>query len=174
MRLNLKLVQIGQKAPPPPPHLLVRYSARVVAHDITLCSDISCIIEPHIIETWQKSPPPQDQRKFFDTRSIHFRQFKQHWWEHFLTPGLSISGNLEQLWFWWQKSLPPPPQDQGNFLTPDLSISGNFEQLWFWWQKSLPPPPSQDEGNFLRPDLSISGNFKQLWFWWQKSPPPPG
>ena len=24
---------------------------------------------------WQKSPPPQDEGKFFDIRSIHFRQF---------------------------------------------------------------------------------------------------
>ena len=148
--------------------------------------------------------------------------------ENFLTPDISISGNFQQLWFWWQKSPPPPrwgeifwhqiypfqgilgnfgfgnrkapPQDKGNFLTPDLSISGNFEQLWFWWQKSTPPPPGWGKffwhqiypfqailsnfgfggrkaphrmgENFLTPDLSITTNFKQLWFWWQKSPPP--
>ena len=130
---------------------------------------------------WQKSPPCQDEGKFFDTRSTQFRQFwatlvfvaeKPHpprMREHFLTSDLSISGNFEQLWFLWQKS--PPPQDEGKFLTSDLSISGNFEQLWFLWQKSPSYPPRMRE-NFLTPDLSISGNFEQLWFLWQKSPPP--
>ena len=121
--------------------------------------------------------PPPDEGKFFDTRSIHFSQFQATlvlvaekppppMRENFLTPDLSMSGNYEQLWFWWQKSHPPLMRE--NHLTPDLSISGNFEQLWFWWQKSPPPP---DEGKFLTPDLSISGNFEQLWFWSQKSSP---
>ena len=241
----------------------------------------------------RKAHPHPDEGIFFDTRSIHFRQF----WatlvlvaekttpmrENFLTPDISISGNFEQLWFLWQKRHPQrgkhfwhqiypfqaissnfgfcgrkacPPLRWGkifdtrsihfrqfwatlvlvaekitpmreNFLTPDISISGNFEQLWFWWQKRPPPPdegkifdtrsihfrqfqatlvlvaekpPTPHEGkfldtrsihfrqfwatlvlvaekptpmreNFLTPDLSISGNFEQLWFWWQKSPP---
>ena len=99
---------------------------------------------------WQKSHPPPDEGKFFDTRSIHFRQF--------------------QATFVLVAEKPPPPKMREVFLTPDLSISGNFKQLWFWWQKS--PLPQMKE-NFLTPDLSISGNFKQLLFWWQKSPPPP-
>ena len=162
-----------------------------------------------IPENWAEKLPP-DEGKNFDTRSIHFRQFRAtldfvpkkhpHMREIFLTPDLSISGNFEQLWILLQKR-PPPPKDEGNFfdtrsihlrqfwatlgfmaekppppgwgkffLTPDLSIWGNFEQLWILWQKSLP----QDEGNFLTPDLSIWGNFEQLWILWQKSPSPQG
>ena len=136
---------------------------------------------------WQKSPPTPQMRgkrgKFFDTRSIHFRQFwvnlvlvaeklppppLPRWGKNFLIPDISISGNFKQLWFWWQKSPPLPIRE--NFLTPDLSISANFEQLWFWWQKS-PPPPMKEK--LLTPDLSTSGNFEQLWFWWKKRPPPP-
>ena len=163
--------------------------------------------EATLVFVAEKPLPPKG--KFFDTRSIHFRQFwatlvfvaveplpqwgwgKIFWhqiypfqafWatlvfvaekpppmrEIFLTPDLSISGNFEKLWFWWQKS--PPPRWGEKILTPDLSISGNFKQLWFLWQKSPPPPRMREI--FLTPDLSISGNFRQLWFLWQKSPPP--
>ena len=192
----------------------------------------------------EKSPlPPRDEGNFFDTRSIHFRQFwatlvfvaekpplqdKRKFFGHQIYPfqailskfslisggcfsatkikvarnclKLFISWIFEQLWFLWQKSLPPPPfKDEGkffdirsiqfrqfwatlifvaekpppprmreNFLTPDLSISGNFEQLWFCGRKA---PPRMRE-NFLTPDISISGNFEQLWFCGRKSPPP--
>ena len=126
----------------------MRYSACVAVYDVTSCTDISRIIEPHISGNLaEKHPPPQDE-------------------ENILTPDLSISGNFEP------SPPPPPPQMRENFLTPDLSISGNFEQLWFLWQKSPPPPPRM-RGNFLTLDLSILGNFEQLWFLWQKSPPPP-
>ena len=74
--LKLKLVQIGRKAPPPF-CLLVRYSAHVMAHDVTSHTDISLIIEPHIgYDLAEKPPTPQSEGKFFDTRSIHFRQFQ--------------------------------------------------------------------------------------------------
>ena len=134
-----------------------------------------------IPENWAERPPPPDEGKFFDTRSIHFRQF----WA--------------TLVFVAEK--PPPLRMRENFLTSDLSISGNFEQLWFLWQKSHPhpgwgkifwhqiypfqailsnfgfcgrkAPPPRMRGNFWTPDLSTSGNFEQLWFLWQKSPPPP-
>ena len=69
--------QIGRKAPPPLFCRLVRYSAHIVAHDITSRTDISCIIEPHIgCDLAEKPPPPQDEGTFFDFRSIHFRKFR--------------------------------------------------------------------------------------------------
>ena len=156
--------------------------------------------------------PPPGWGEFFYTGSIHFRQFQQLWFlcqkspppqddRKFFTLDLSISGNFQQLWFLCQKSPPrpppgwgknfytgsihfrqfpatlvfvaekPPPQDEGKFFTMDLS---NFRQfpatLVFVAEK---PPPSQDEGKFFTLDLSISGNFQQLWFLWQKSSPPP-
>ena len=184
------LVFVAEKSPPSFFCLLVRYSARVAAHDVTSRTDISCIIEYHIVDKLAEKPPLPKMREIF------------------LTSDLSISGNFEQLWFLWQKR--PPLRMRENFLTLDLSISGDFEQVWFLWQKSPPSflpfgetlgsccstwhnftdwyfmhhwishwwrvgrkatPP--DEGNFLSSDLSISGNFEQLWFLWQKSPPPP-
>ena len=156
-------LQIGRKAPPPHFCLLVRYSTRIAAHDVTSRTDISCIIEPHF-GLWQKSPPPppQDEGKFFDLRFIRFRQFRA------------------TLVFVAEKPPPPPPPQppppprmRENFLTSDLSVSGNFEQLWFLWQKS-PPPPPQDEGKFF--DLRFI-RFRQfratLVFVAEKPPPPP-
>ena len=128
----------------------------------------------------RKAPPP-NEGNFFDTRSIHFRQFREtlvlvaekpppRWGKKFLTPDLSISGNFKQLWFLWQKS-PSPPRMREIFLTPDLSISGNFRQLWFLWQKS-PPPPLQGWGkNFwhqIYPFQAISSDFG---FCGRKAPP---
>ena len=87
---------------------------------------------------------------FFDTRSIHFRQFRA------------------TLIFMAEK---PPPPGWGKIWHRSIHFRW-FEHLWFLWQKSpLPPPPRMRE-IFLTPDLSISGNFEQLWFLWQKSPPP--
>ena len=167
---------------PPPPHfcLLVRYSTRIAAHDITLRTDISCIIEPHFGFCGRKAPP-QDEGKFFDFRFIRFRQFwatlvfvaekpppPPRWGKFFwpqIYPFQAISSNFG---FCGRKA-PPPPKMRKFFLTADLSVLGNFEQLWFLWQKS--PPPMREI--FLTADLSISGNFEQLWFLWQKSPPPP-
>ena len=158
----------------------------------------------------RKAHPPTKMREiFFDLRSIHFRQFRatlvlvaekppSPMRGIFLTSDLSISGNFEQLWFWWQKS--PPPRWE-IFLTSDLSISCNFKQLCFVAEKPPPPPkwgkffdlrsvhfrqfqatlvlvaekppPLLMREIFLTSDLSISGNFEQLWFWWQKAPPLP-
>ena len=84
----------------------------------------------------RKAPPGWGN--FFDTRSIHLRQF----WA--------------SLVFVAEK--PPPPSMREIFLTPDLSIWGNFENLWFLWQKS---PPSSMREIFLTPELSIWGNFEQ-------------
>ena len=158
----------GRKAPATP-----RWGENFLTPDLSISGNFE-----QLWFWWQKSPLPlPDEGKNFDTRYIHFRQFQATlvlvaekitpMREKILTPDISISGNFEQLWFWWQKR--PPPQMRGKFLTPDLSISGNFKQLWFWWQKN--PPPHMRE-NFWTPDLSISGNFEQLWFWWQKTSPP--
>ena len=160
---------LWQKSPPPPRmreifwHQI--YPFQAISGNFGFCG--------------RKAPPSKDEGKFFDTRSIHFRQFwatlvfvaekpplgwgKFYW--HQIYPSQAFWATLV---FVAEKS---PLQDEGKFLTPDLSISGNFKQLWFSWQKS---PPSKDEGKFLTPDLSISGNFERLWFLWQKSPPPPG
>ena len=145
-----------------------------MAHDITSCTDISCIIEPHIGDNLAEKPPPI-WGKFFDTRSIHFRQFQATLvfvaekppprWGNFLTPDLSISGNLSKFGFCGRKA---PPPHEGKFL--DIR-SIHFRQFWANLVFVAERPPN--EGKFLTPDLSISGNFKQLWFLWQKSPPPP-
>ena len=99
---------------------------------------------------WQKSPP-KGEGKFFDTRSIHFRQFwatlifvtekptptQIGWGKFFWHQIYPFQAILSNFGFCDRKA---PPRMRGNFLTPDLSISGNFEQLWFLWQKSHPPP----------------------------------
>ena len=133
---NLNLMQIGRKAPPPPPPhfcLLVRYSTRIAAHDVTSRTDISCIIEPHF-GLWQKSPPPppQDEGKFFDLRFIRFRQFRA------------------TLVFVAEKPPPPP---------------GNFEQLWFLWQ---------DEGKFFDLRFIRFRQFRATLVFVAEKPPPPG
>ena len=165
--------QVGSNRPK---SLLVRYSAHVMAHDITSHTDISCIIEPHIGGDLAEKPHPTPR-----IREKIFRLNLSHWTPgrkapppkdegNFWTLDLSISGHFQQLWFLWQKSTPPPRMREF-FLTLDLSISGNFQQLWFLWQKS--PPPSLMRENFLTLDLSIAGHFQQLWCLWQKRPPPP-
>ena len=161
---------LWQKSPPPLFCLLVRYLARVAAHDVTSRTDIlmhHCIT---LVMSVAEKPPPPGWGKFFDF-------------------GLSISGNFEQLCFLWQKSPPPgwgkifwlwiypfqailsnfgfcgrkaphpPPRMREIFLTLDLSISGDFEQVLFLWQKS-PPPHPQDEGKFF--DF---GSIHFRWFW---------
>ena len=169
--------QIGWKAPLPLFCLLVRHLAQIMWHDVTSRTDLSCIIELHIGGDLAEKPPPRMR-------------------EIFLTPDLSISGNFEQLWFWWQKSPPPfqailsnfgfcgrkapppPPRMRENFwlqIYPFQAISSNFG---FCGRKAPPPihvrqfQATLDEGKFFDTDLSISGNFEQLWFLWQKSPPP--
>ena len=198
---------LWQKSPPPPGwgkiFWLQIYPFQAILSNFGFCGR-------------KAPPPPQDEGKFFDFRSIHFRQF----WATLvfvaekspprmrenLTSDLSISGNFKQLWFLWQKS-PPPPQDEGKFfdfrsihfrqfratlvfvaekppppgwgkifwlqIYPFQAISSNFG---FCGRKA--PPPRMRE-NFLTSDLSISGNFEQLWFLWQNffeapPPPPPG
>ena len=129
---------------------------------------------------WQKAPL-QDEGKFFDFGSIHFRQFwaslvfvaekpppPQHEGKTF------DFGSIHFRWFWAsyvfvaEKAPTPTPRMRENFLTLDLSISGNFKQLWFLWQKITPP---QDEGKFF--DF---GSIYFRWFWaslvFEARPPP--
>ena len=143
-----KLVQIGQKAPPLF-CLLVRYSACIVWHNITLHNHIPHIIKHHIEDLAEK-PPPQEQGKFFSTGSIHFMQFRATF--------IQLVENF-------------PPQEQGNFFRLDVSISCNFEQLWFSWQKSPLPRNREIFLDWIYPFDAISSNFG---FRWQKSPPPTG
>ena len=104
-----------------------------------------------IPENWAaKRPPPQDEGKNVDFRSIHFRQFRA-----------TLVFVAEKL---------PPPQDEGKFF--DIR-SIHFRQFQATLVFVAEKPPSRMKENFLTSDLSISGNFEQLWFLWQKSPPPP-
>ena len=64
------------KSPHPPLFcLLVRYSANIISHDITLPNHILCIIQ-HLIEDLAEKPPsPSQEGKKFKTGSIHLMQF---------------------------------------------------------------------------------------------------
>ena len=118
-RLNLRLVQIGRKAPlsnrpkkPPPPFcLLVRYSACVVSHDITLPKHVSHIIEHLIKDLAEKPPPPAaEQWKCLD----------------WICPFRAISSNFGSS---GRKEPPPKAAKQGNILDWIYSfhaISSNF------------------------------------------------
>ena len=146
MHLNLKLVQISRKAPPPPPHPRMRenflywiYPFQAILSNFGFCG--------------RKTPPLQDEGFFFYTGSIHFRQFQA------------------TLVFVAEKPPPPPPpQDDRKFFTLDLSISGNFKQLWFLWQKPLPPGWGEIFLHWIYPFQSISNNFG---FCGRKAPHPP-
>ena len=140
MRLNLKLVQIGRKAPPPPP--LLPFGEILGSCRRTWRNFTHWYFMHHWTSHWlwlSRRAPPPDEGNFSDTRSIHFRQFRA-----------TLVLVAEK---------PPPPMRE-IFLTPDLSISGNFVQLWFWWQKS---PPSPRWGKFfghqIYPFQAISSNF---------------
>ena len=133
--LNLKLVQISQKLPPLF-CLLVRYSAHVAAHDITSCTNISCIIEPDIGGNLAEKPPPR-------MREIYF------------TRDLSISGNFKQLWFLWHKS-PPPPRIREFFYTGSI----HFRQFWATLVFVAEKPPMREIFlHWMYPFQAISSNF---------------
>ena len=91
------------KSPPPLFCLLVRYSAHIMSHDVTLPNHTSCIIEHLIWENWAEKP--------FETGSIHFMQFPV---------------TLVQL----AEKPPPPAAKQVKILRLDLSISCNFQLSW--------------------------------------------
>ena len=100
---------------------------------------------------WQKSPP-QDEGKFFDTGSIHFRQFRttlvfvaekppqmRENFLHWIYPFQAISSSFV---FCGRKGPSPPHQMRENLLTLDLSISGKFwATLVFVAEKPSPSPP---------------------------------
>ena len=140
-----------------------------------------------IPENWAEkpslSPPPQVEGKFFDFRSIHFRQFwatlvfvaemlppcPTRWGKFFwlqIYPFQAISSNFG---FCGRKA--PPHRMRENFLTSDLSIPGNFKQLWFICGRK---PTPQDERKLF--DFR-SIHFRQFWatliFVAEKPPPPP-
>ena len=158
---------LWQKSPPPPPpHEGKIFDTRSINFREFWAT---------LVLVAEKPTPHPDEGIFFDTRSIHFRQF----WatlvlvaenlpspmrENFLTPDLSISGNFEQLWFWWKKRPPRWGKKFWHQIYPFQAISSNFG---FGGRKA----PPQMRGNFFTLDLSTSDNFEQLWFLWQKSPP---
>ena len=55
----------GRKAPPP------RMRENFLTSDLSISGNFK-----QLWFLWQKSPPPQDEGKFFDFRCIHFRQFQ--------------------------------------------------------------------------------------------------
>ena len=131
---------------------------------------------------WQKSLPA-DEENFFDTRSIHFRQFwatlvfvaekppppttsrmREKFW-HQIYPFQAILSN-----FGFVAEKPPPPRMRENFLTPDLSISGNFEELWFCGRKVPSPRMREIFWHQIYPFHAILSNFG---FCGRKAPPTP-
>ena len=140
----------------------------------------------------RKAPPPPGMREnFSDFGSIHFRWFwatllfvaekppPPGWRENFLTLHLSISGDIEQLCFFWQKSPPPLFLPFGEILSLCCSTWCNFKDWYFmhhwisrWWQVGRKAPPPQDEGNFF--DFRFI-HFRQFWatlvFVAEKPPP---
>ena len=94
---------------PPPLLPLVRYSACIRSHDITLPNCISCIIEHFIGDLAEESPQGQTG--------------------NFFRLDLSISCNFQPLWLRWQKVPPTPSSQTGKYFRLDLSISCNYQQL---------------------------------------------
>ena len=116
-----------------PPHLLVRYSAHIVWHNVSLLNHIPHIIEHHIkdlAENPTPSPPPQEQGNFFRV-------------------DLSISCNFKQLCFSWQKSPspPPPPKEQGKFFYTGSIHFMEFQATLV--QLAEKPPPPQEQGKIF-------------------------
>ena len=101
--------QISWKAPPPS---FLPLGEILGSYHGTWCNFTHCYFMHHWTSHWwqlARKAPPQDEGKFFDIRSIHFRPF----------PATLV----------FVAEKPPPSKDEGNFLTSDLSISGNFKQL---------------------------------------------
>ena len=115
-RLNLKLVQIGWK-PPPLFCLLVRYSAHIMWHNITLLNHIPHIIIHHIKDLAEKPPPPTKNRENFLNWIYSF---------HAILSNFASAGRKA------------PPGTGNIFFRLDLSISCNFEQLWFQVAEKTP------------------------------------
>ena len=130
---------LWQKSPPPPPSAWGKnfwhqiYLFQEILRNFGLCG--------------RKTTPTQDEGKFFDTRSIHFRQF----WATLVL---------------WQKS---PSQDEGKFFDTRYI---HFRQFWatlVLWQK-IPPPHRWGKlfWHQIYPIQAISSNFG---FCGRKAPP---
>ena len=129
-------------------------------------------------------PLPQDEGKFFDFGSIHFRWF----WATLAfvaeKPRLQDEGkffdfgSIHFRWFWppllFVAEKPHPPPGGGKIFLTFGSIHTQLDfaaKFGFCGRKA---PPTRTEGKFFASlDLSISGDFDQLCFLWQKSPPSP-
>ena len=183
MRLNLKLVQIGRKAPPPLSFL--PFGEILGSCHGTWQNFMHRYFTHHWTSHWwqlgRKAPTPGLGNNFlhwiypFETISSNFgfcgrKATPPRMREFFFTLDLSISGNFKQLWFLWQKSSPPHPPIWGNnilhWIYPFQAISSNFG---FCGRKA---PPPQDEGNFF---YTGSIHFRQFWatlvFVAEKPPP---
>ena len=124
-------------------------------------------------------------RKNSETESIRFMQFpatlvqlaekppppKQPKREKILRLNLSISCDLQQLWFSWQKRPPPHGQRGKNSETESIHFM-QFPATLVQLEENPPSPQQPKREKILRLNLSISCNFQQLWFSWKKIPPP--
>ena len=169
---------LWQKSPPPPPprmrqnFLTKIYPFQAILSNFGFCG--------------RKAPTPSPQDgKFFDFRSIHFRQFRAmlvfvaekppytKMRKIFLTSDLSISGNFQQLWFLWQKSPPPPPPGWGKVFWLQIYPFQAISATLVFVAEKPPPPLPKDEGKIF---YFRSIHFRQFWatlvFVAEKPPPP--
>ena len=165
-----KLWLLWQKSPPPHPpgwgkiFWLWIYPFQVILSNFGFCG--------------RKAPPPQDEGKFFDFGSIHFRQF----WASlvFVAEKSPLPGWGKKFWLW----IYPFQVILSKFgfcgRKAPLSLLAWGKMFWLWiypfqaiWAslvfvaEKLPP-----WGKFF----DFGSIFRWFWatlsFWWQKSPPP--
>ena len=148
------------------------------------------ILRASLVFVAVKPPSPQDEGKFFDFGSIHFRWF----WASLVFGAEKPPPRMrEKFWLWiypfqvilskfgfcGRKALAPPRMRE-MFLILDLSISGDFGQVRFLWQKR--PPSFLPFGEILGSCCSTWCNFMDWYFMYhwishrrllgRKAPPP--
>ena len=160
----------GRKATPPP-----QMREKILTPDLSISGNFE-----QLWFLWHKSPPPPRWGKKFWHQIYPFQAISSPFGfgsrkaatpseGNFLTPDLSISGNFVQLWFWWQKS--PPPPNEGKFFD---TRSIHFRQLWATLVLVAVKHPPQWEKNFwhqIYPFQTIMSNFG---FGGRKAPPDEG